>query len=68
MLTLTFEQPTNESPVVSAYENLPTYAEISRRVLLIRSKWSIQERIRRRNEAERRFEELVDTLMCAEAA
>lgn len=66
MMTLTIDPTTNETPV--ANDGVPSDAEISRRVLQIRSKWSISERIERRHEAERRFEELVDTLMCAEAA
>ena len=42
-------------------------AEIMRRVRDIRSTWSVSERAARRKEADRRFENLVETLF-AEAA
>ena len=42
--------------------------EVSQRVLHIRSGWSVQERVERRREAERRFAELVDALADATAA
>lgn len=53
---------------VSSWENhaqneIPlTDAEVSRRVLNIRSGWSVQERVERRHEAERRFAELIEAL------
>jgi len=60
---------------VSAYDNeisnweetaqseIPvTDREVSERVLHIRSGWSVQERLERRREAERRFAELIEAL------
>ena len=44
----------NETPL--------TDKEISERVMDIRRGWSVQERVARRREAERRFAELVDAL------
>lgn len=42
--------------------------EILRRVHEIRSSWDVSERLRRREEADRRFEVLLDTLALHEAA
>lgn len=39
--------------------------EISRRLLSIRSGWTVAERIERRREAERRFSELLNVLTAA---
>lgn len=39
--------------------------EISKRLLSIRSSWSVAERMERRREAERRFAELLDKLTAA---
>ncbi|TWU23057.1 hypothetical protein Pla52o_25910 [Novipirellula galeiformis] len=43
-------------------------AEIARRVVAIRSGWSIAERVRRRREADKRFLDLIDSLSACEAA
>ncbi|GAA5507051.1 hypothetical protein [Novipirellula caenicola] len=43
-------------------------AEISRRVLAIRSGWSISERIRRRRDADQRFLDLMVALSGCDAA
>lgn len=40
-------------------ETLPSDAEISRRVLRIRSQWSVDERIQRKRVAEERFADLM---------
>ncbi|WP_442510098.1 hypothetical protein SH528x_001704 [Novipirellula sp. SH528] len=42
--------------------------EISRRVLAIRSGWSISERVRRRNDANERFLDLMVALSTCDAA
>jgi|GWRWMinimDraft_5_1066013.scaffolds.fasta_scaffold227806_1 hypothetical protein len=53
----------------SAQNEIPmTDAEVSQRVLHIRSGWSLQERIDRRHEAERRFAELIEALAGATSA
>ena len=53
----------------SAHNEIPmTDAEVSQRVLHIRSGWSVQERIDRRQEAERRFAELIESLAGASTA
>ena len=67
MLTVTTDPLTNTDTQINNEVTLSD-AEISRRVLHIRSGWSLSERVARRREAERRFVELLDTLMCAEAA
>lgn len=46
-------------------ETIISDQEISRRVLSIRAGWSVAERIERRQEAERRFAELLDKLTAA---
>ncbi|OYP35065.1 hypothetical protein CGZ80_13065 [Rhodopirellula sp. MGV] len=61
-----------DSRIVSQTENTVDQlqlsdAEIMRRVRDIRSNWSLSERKARREEADRRFQNLVDTLF-AEAA
>ncbi len=63
MLTLTCEPTVSETTHSAQIETLPSDVEISRRVLRIRSKWTVTERIRRRREAEERFADLVDTLI-----
>lgn len=63
MLTVMQETLASTSAVAAQPETLPSDFEISRRVLQIRSKWSLSERVRRRREAEQRFNDLVDTLM-----
>ncbi len=67
MLTVTCEQNVSETPIVAQNEITVSDREISRRVLQIRAGWTITERVRRRREADRRFEELLDTLL-ADAA
>lgn len=68
MLTVTCEPSVSETNRSTQNETLPSDAEISRRVLRIRSRWSVSERIRRRHEAEQRFVDLMDALISAEAA
>lgn len=46
-------------------ETLVSDEEISRRLLSIRSGWTVAERIERRREAERRFSELLNVLTAA---
>lgn len=46
-------------------ETLISDQEISRRLLSIRSSWTVAERIERRREAERRFSELLNALTAA---
>jgi len=50
----------NETPM--------TDEEVSQRVMHIRSGWSVKERIDRRQEAERRFAELIEALAGASSA
>ncbi len=52
----------SETTVAAQNETLPSDIEISRRVLRIRSRWSVGERIRRRREAEQRFVDLMSAL------
>ncbi|MDA8744729.1 hypothetical protein N9N28_08860 [Rubripirellula amarantea] len=68
MLTATFETNVAECTTVAQNETLPTDAEISRRVLAIRSGWTVGERVRRKREANERFVELLDALALSEAA
>ena len=64
---LTIAQITAEAGEVQN-ETLPSNAEISQRVHRIRSGWTVEERVQRRHDADRRFEDLIDALMSAEAA
>jgi hypothetical protein len=66
MLTATCEQAVSETTQVAQNETIPSDIEISRRVMRIRSRWSVGERIRRRRDAEQRFVDLMTVL--AEAA
>jgi hypothetical protein len=66
MLTATCEQAVSETTQVAQNETIPSDLEISRRVMRIRSLWSVGERIRRRRDAEQRFVDLMTAL--AEAA
>ena len=59
MLTANCEPIVSESVLAAQNETLPSDLEISRRVMRIRSHWSISERLRRRREAERRFADLM---------
>ncbi len=63
MMTATCEPSVSESIRAAQIETSLSDLEISRRVLQIRSKWTVSERVRRRREAEQRFADLVDTLM-----
>ncbi len=66
MLTLTTstppEQTTFQLPKASHHETQLSDQEIFRRVSRIRSGWSTQERVERRREADRRFEDLLNLL------
>ena len=68
MLTVTCEPTVSEATQLTQNETFPTDVEISRRVLNIRSQWSVGERIRRRREAEERFADLMEKLVGVEAA
>ena len=68
MLTLTNKKSVSERISVTQNETLPTDAEISRRVMRIRSGWSDSERVRRRQQAEERFADLMDKLVSDTAA
>ena len=58
MLTVT--EPTVANTTQQAQiETLPSDSEISRRVLSIRSQWSVFERLQRRRDAEERFADLM---------
>jgi hypothetical protein len=63
MLTATLPTP-NLSAARNSNQNetLVSDAEISARVLRIRSGWSVAERMERRREAERRFANLIESL------
>ncbi|QDT13190.1 hypothetical protein [Planctomycetes bacterium K23_9] len=64
-------EPTNEvseAAIVTPMETLPSDAEISSRVLNIRSRWSVEERIARRREADSRFADLLCALIDADTA
>jgi hypothetical protein len=67
MLTATCEPIVSET-TPSAQNETPSDFEISRRVLRIRSGWSVGERVRRRRAAEQRFADLMDKLVGIEAA
>ncbi|TWU40963.1 hypothetical protein [Novipirellula artificiosorum] len=68
MLTATLNASVSDSVTLVQNETPVSDIEVSRRVLAIRSKWSVGERIRRRREAERRFTDLIEALACSEAA
>jgi hypothetical protein len=72
MLTIaqltTDNENVSEAAIVTPLETLPSDAEISRRVLNIRSNWSVQERIARRREADNRFADLMCALIDADTA
>jgi hypothetical protein len=52
----------SESRNLNQNETIVSDAEISARVLRIRSGWSVNERMERRREAERRFANLIESL------
>jgi hypothetical protein len=62
MMTKTRAPIVSKPPRAAQIETLPSDAEISRRVLRIRSNWSVGERLRRRREAEQRFVDLMSAL------
>jgi hypothetical protein len=67
MLTKTKKNKLSENKL--SQTSIPrTESEIARRVLEIRSGWNLTERIARRAEADRRFNELLDALTSAHAA
>lgn len=69
MLTVTNCQNEVSSWNPSSQNDIPlTDAEVLQRVSRIRSGWSVQERVERRREAERRFAELVEVLADTVAA
>ena len=59
---LTETQNQTETRTAAQNETLPSDHEIADRVLAIRSGWDLNERIARREEADRRFRELVESL------
>ena len=58
MLTITEPSVAKETKAAQI-ETLPSDLEISRRVLRIRSCWSVSERVQRRHDAEQRFIDLM---------
>lgn len=68
MLTATPSQTISETNLSTQNETTTPDHEIARRVLAIRSNWNLSERIARREEAERRFSDLLDALTSAHAA
>ncbi len=68
MLTITCEPSVSEITRITQNETLPSDAEISLRVLQIRSGWSVRERMERRYQAEVRFADLLEKLTCCDAA
>ena len=64
MLTATCSPNVSETRPSSQNETLSD-VEISRRVLQIRSTWTVGERVNRRREAEKRFADLLDALFDA---
>ena len=58
----------SDAPAAAHNETLPSDAEISRRVLRIRSTWSVEERVQRRREAEQRFADLLYRLIESDVA
>jgi len=70
MLTETMPSLENVSMISTASQNetAPSDAEITRRVMRIRSSWSVAERLRRRREADDRFADLLDALSAEHTA
>ncbi len=68
MLTLENKKLVSNRTSVTQNETVPSDAEISRRVMRIRSGWSVGERVRRRREAEERFVDLMGKLVNDTAA
>lgn len=63
MLTVTCEPAVSETHQAAQNETLPSDLEISRRVLRIRSNWTVSERLQRRRDAEERFADLMCKLV-----
>ena len=59
MLTATCERPEVKLTHETQFETLPSDFEIMRRVRMIKSGWSLSERVRRSREAETRFVDLM---------
>ncbi|MAI33736.1 MAG: hypothetical protein L7W43_07285 [Rubripirellula sp.] len=68
MLTSTNQNSVSERTSVPQNETFLSDAEISRRVMRIRSGWSVGEKVRRRREAEERFADLMGKLVGDTAA
>ncbi|WP_442510099.1 hypothetical protein SH528x_001705 [Novipirellula sp. SH528] len=68
MLTVTRPETVSKATTPAQNEIRLSDTEISRRVVAIRSGWSIAERVRRRREADKRFLDLIDALSACEAA
>ncbi|TWT98236.1 hypothetical protein [Stieleria varia] len=68
MLTIEHMTDVLAKPAIAHNETLPSDDVISRRVERIRAQWSEAERVARKEEAERRLEALLDTLMADHAA
>jgi hypothetical protein len=69
MLTVAnYENEVSNWNVPAQNETSISDAELLQRVNRIRSGWSVEERVARRREAERRFAELLDTLCEVTAA
>lgn len=62
MLTVTLGPSVSEMNASSQNETVLSDIEISRRVMQVRSRWSLSERVRRRREAEDRFADLMVSL------
>ena len=67
MLTATRNRPVSKSFNKNQNETLPSDVEIYRRVMAIRSGWSLSEKLRRRREAEDRLTDLMWKLSDAAA-
>ncbi len=68
MLTATCEPAVSSTSETTQIETLPSDCEISRRVLHIRSRWTPNERVRRRQMAEDRFADLLTAMLGLDAA
>jgi hypothetical protein len=69
MLTITAHESEVSAWDAHVQNEIPlTDAEVSQRVMHIRSGWSVEERVQRRREAERRFAELINALADSAAA
>ncbi len=62
MSTIAFSQPETVREPHGRSGSFVSDREIANRVWAIRSSWNIEERMRRRREAERRFERLAEAL------